>query len=54
MPEHCFVVEAPFAPAGDQPSAIQELTEALVRQGRLSVVQVPAPLWRRLVGMGGG
>jgi len=27
---------------------------ALVRQGRLSVVQVPAPLWKRLVGMGRG
>ena len=25
---------------------------ALVRQGRLSVVSVPAPLWKRLVGMG--
>jgi predicted RNA-binding protein with PUA-like domain len=26
---------------------------ALVRQGRLSVVPVPAPLWKRLLGMGG-
>lgn len=25
---------------------------ALVRQGRLSVVPVPAPLWKRLLGMG--
>lgn len=26
---------------------------ALVRMGRLSVVPVPAPLWKRLLGMGG-
>jgi predicted RNA-binding protein with PUA-like domain len=26
---------------------------ALVRQGRLSVVPVPAPLWTRLLGLGG-
>jgi len=26
---------------------------ALVRQGRLSVVPVPAPLWKRLLAMGG-
>ena len=34
MSEHRFAVEAPFAPAGDQPSAIQELTEGLRRDAK--------------------